>query len=85
MFEGVLATPLLLIFLISFEELNFIETFENRIYFFPGLERFRRKDIAQNKAATSSVLSFPWFRPNLLIYGVFLDLNSLTCISHLLI
>ena len=39
MFEGVLAVPLLLIFLISFEELNWIETFENRIYFFPGLEQ----------------------------------------------
>ena len=32
-----------------------METFENRIYFFTGLERFCRKDIAQNKAATSSV------------------------------
>ena len=62
MFAEVLATLLLLIFLISFEELNTLvlegyETFESRIYFFPGLERFCRKEIAQNKAATKTITS----------------------------
>ena len=62
MFAGVLATLLLLIFLISFEELDRLVfrrlwDIESRIYFFPGLERFCRKEIAQNKAAAKTIIS----------------------------
>ena len=89
MFAWVLATPLLLIFLISFEELNTLvfwnlwDIWKSNL-FFSWLKTLLQK--RQHKTRLlRAVLPFPWFKLNLLIYGRFLDLTSLTCISPLLI